>query len=219
MEIKNTQNVHQNKVCLCVYGPSGVGKTSLVGTLPGKVLMLSAEQGELSLKGKDIDYVHASSWKGIDDFIKYTGTPECQQTYDWIVIDSISEVADRCIEGCEKKYEGFKMWGAFADAMSKLIKYFRDNPHYNSLHIYQEEIKDDDMGRRNHDFCIKGSLRSKIPYFYDIVLAMRSKTKEGKTERFLQTVSSGGFTAKDRSGSLEQIEQPDLENIYKKIIS
>ena len=38
-----------------VYGGSGVGKTTLIASLPGKILILSAESGLLSLSGADID--------------------------------------------------------------------------------------------------------------------------------------------------------------------
>lgn len=225
MKIKNTKKIDQNKICFCVYGESGAGKTTLVGTLPGKVLMLSAEQGELPLKGKDVDYAPASSWQEITEFVEYTKTDECKKTYDWIVLDSVSEIGERCVEACEQKYKGesnkFALWDAYKKAMTRLIKYFRDSQDYHSLHIYQEDIREDDLGRRCKAFGLQGSLRSKVPYFYDIVLYMNVEkdSKTGKVSRKLITVDTKGAVAKDRSGALNSSEDPDVSAILKKVLN
>jgi hypothetical protein len=61
-------------------------------------------------------------------------------------------------------------------------------------------------------------LAQSIPYMFDEVLALRvEKNSEGVTERALQCDGDGIWSAKDRSGKLEQWEAPDLGAIIKKI--
>lgn len=224
MKIKNTKDVSTNKMAFCVYGPSGVGKTTLVGTLPGKVLMLSAEQGELSLKGKDVDYIHASTWKEVKEFIEFVQTDEAKKTYDWIVLDSMSELGERVLEACEEKFKGednkFKIWDTYKKELTKIIKFFRDTPDYHSLHIYQQDIREDDAGRRMTTFKVSGSLRANVPYFYDEVFYMKiDKDDKGKETRVLQTAAAPRLVAKDRSGALDEKELPDVAKILEKIVS
>lgn len=224
MNVKNTKDVSANKMAFCVYGPSGVGKTTLVGTLPGKVLMLSAEQGELSLKGKDVDYVHVTDWAGVKEFMEFVQTDEAKKKYDWIVLDSMSELGERCLEACELKFKGednkFKLWDTYKKELTKIIKFFRDTPSYHSLHIYQQDTREDDMGRRMTTFKVSGSLRASVPYFYDEVFYMCvNKNEKGKETRVVKTAPSIKVIAKDRSGALDEKEAPDMAEILNKILS
>ena len=65
MKIKTTKGASTTFLDILVYGQSGVGKTRAISTLPGKVLILSAEEGTLSLSDFDIDMVEVKTYKDV----------------------------------------------------------------------------------------------------------------------------------------------------------
>ena len=57
-EIKSTKDVvDTDGVKILFYAESGFGKTSSLGTLKGKTLLLNVENGTLVLRDKDIDVI------------------------------------------------------------------------------------------------------------------------------------------------------------------
>ena len=92
MEKKRTSQIMNNGITILVYGQSGVGKTTLIKTLPGKVLILSAEAGLLSLRDTDIEYVDIHT---MDDLTEaYTYIVSNITEYNCIVLDSLSEIGE-----------------------------------------------------------------------------------------------------------------------------
>lgn len=92
MEIKRTSQITNNGITVLVYGQSGVGKTTLIKTLPGKVLILSAEAGLLSLKDTDIEYVDIRTLDDLTEAYSYILSNITE--YNCIVLDSLSEIAE-----------------------------------------------------------------------------------------------------------------------------
>ena len=88
MEIKRTSDVTLEGITILVYGNSGVGKTSLIRTIPGRVLILSAEAGLLSLRNTDIEYVGIHSMADLSEAYSYITAHLAD--YSCIVLDSLS---------------------------------------------------------------------------------------------------------------------------------
>ena len=62
------------------------------------------------------------------------------------------------------------------------------------------------------------TLKQGVGYFFDEVMALRvEKDAEGNPTRWLQTSRDYNYEAKDRSGTLEMFESPDLSAISAKI--
>ena len=58
-----------------------------------------------------------------------------------------------------------------------------------------------------------------LPYLFDELLVLRvEKDAEGAPSRWLQTGADLQYVAKDRSGTLDQYELPDLSAIAAKIL-
>ena len=125
-----------NKFNCLVIGKPGMGKTSLLRTIPpgDRVCTLSAESGLLSVK----DMVDAGKVQGVvvESFTDFVGcyenlarNPEWQ-VYDWIFIDSLTEIATMCATQAQEKYpekkDSYNLWGEYADDMFKVIRGFRD---------------------------------------------------------------------------------------------
>ena len=141
-----------------------------------------------------------------------------------IGIDSISEIADICLEEeLELTKDGRQIYGNVLRRMRKLIKTFRDLP---GKHIYmtaRQARLQDDSGKIFYGPDMPGQkLGYMIPSWFDEVFCQRvfSKTENNKTTitRMIQTCSDGVYLAKDRSGKLDQFEAPDVGAIYSKIL-
>lgn len=205
---------------ILVHGPAGAGKTRLASTTPdhSRTLIISAEAGLLSLREFEIPVITIAS---IDDMREAYGyvVADKGETYDWVIIDSLSEIAEACLaHEKENTANGLRAYGEMADIMFRLIRRFRDIA---GVHVVftakQERISDE--GRLVYAPMLPGKQLSQgIAYLFDEVFALRAhRQDDGTIRRFLQTAHDGVYDAKDRSGALDMAEAPDLANIAKKI--
>lgn len=227
-----------NGVKMLVYSIGGYGKTMLVATLP-KPLLLSAESGLLSLTPENIARVYGKNTPGIAydipgieiksyadmlDAYNFVTTSPHAQAFESIALDSISEIAERVLT-FEKSVskDGRAAYGNMADSIATLIRQFRDLP---GKHVYfsakQDREKDEASGLMLYGPSMPGkTLTQGIDYFFDEVfnlnIAKLSPEQGGKTYRFLRTRPDPQYRAKDRSGALDEIEEPNLSKIINKI--
>lgn len=222
MSIKLTttrQAAALNGVKVCVYGAAGAGKTCLAATTGGRPIIISAEAGLLSLRGVEIPVIEVSTMADIHEAYAYLASPEGQQ-FDWICIDSISEIAE-VVLAAEKKAtkDPRAAYGALADQMHDLVRAFRDLPRNVYMSAKQDRQKDEMSGAMLYGPAMPGQrLAQQLPYMFDEMLCLRAEANpEGQIVRFLQTQPDFTRQAKDRSGALDQFEQPDLSVIAAKI--
>ena len=221
MTVNNTKNLSNDKINILVYGNAGIGKTCLIPSLP-RPIVLNAEGGLLSIMGADIPYINIRSMKDLDDAFDYLTKPDVMNTYDSICLDSISEIAEICLnEEMEKTKDGRMAYGQMGKLIEYIIRTFRD---FQGKIVYftakLDKVKDEVTGRIMWGPSMPGNVVSKdLPYQFDEVFAMRAETeaKTGAVRRFLQTSSSDNYIAKDRSGALNQFEEADLGAIIQKI--
>tara|TARA_R110000744_G_scaffold42051_3_gene95196 strand:- start:1746 stop:2411 length:666 start_codon:yes stop_codon:yes gene_type:complete len=215
IQLKSTGDIHAKGLKVLVYGQAGSGKTTLTKTLP-KPVVLSAEDGLLSLKDDNIPFVEI---KNIGDLHDAYSWLKDSDEFQSVVLDSISEIAE-VVLAHEKKVnkDGRAAYGEMDVQLSEIIRAFRDlNMHV--LMTAKLEKQQDEMGRMLYFPSLPGNKTAqKLPYFFDEVLALRiEKDEEGKTQRALMCDSDGLWLAKDRSGKLEAWETPDLGEIIAKI--
>lgn len=226
MKLKSTKDAATNGIKALVYGLSGIGKTSLAattGNLPATIIA-SAENGLLSLRGFDID---ATTIETLDDLASLwkwlTNTPE-GRSKEWLIIDSISEIAEVVLSSQKKVEINGKLvdprqaYGAMQEKMIDIIRAFRDLP-LNVVMIAKCEKAQDENGRLlNYPSTPGNKLGQALPYMFDEVWAMRiQKDAQGFEHRVIQTQPDYNWTAKDRSGALEALEAPNLADILAKI--
>jgi hypothetical protein len=142
---------------------------------------------------------------------------------DWLVIDSISEIAEVVLT--EKKKTGKDPRGAYgdmADDMMELIRQLRDIPGYNvMMTAKQTRIADGFTGITSYVPLLPGRmLTNQIPYMFDEIFALRVEPhpqNAGEYIRVLQTGRDVSYDCKDRSGMLDMFELPDISHITRKI--
>ena len=204
-----------------VHGPAGAGKTTLCSTLPGKPVIISAEGGLLSLRHFDIPVIEVKSLQDVKDAYVFITTDPSAAEFDTVALDSISEIAEVCLAYEKANNKDARMaYGALTEQMNALIRAFRDLPGKNVyFSCKQAQTKDDVTGAMLYSPSLPGAkLGQGIGYFFDLVMALRvERDTDGNVKRYLQTGRDFQYEAKDRSGSLDFYEAPDLGAIFEKI--
>ena len=218
INLKSTSDLSANGVKALVYGQAGAGKTTLSASMPHPVI-LSAEGGLLSIKDSGIPYLEISTmadlWEAYEWLTEGGGTE-----YESVVLDSISEIAEVCLNSEKKNNKDPRAaYGAMAEQMADIIRAFRDLPNKHVLMTAKVEKTQDEMGRVLYAPSMPGNKTGQsLPYFFDLVLALRvEKDAEGVSQRALLCDSDGLWLAKDRSGKLDAWEPADFSAIIDKI--
>jgi phage nucleotide-binding protein len=223
ISLKSTKDAALDGIKILVHGPAGAGKTSLCATTGAPTLIISAESGLLSLRQFDIPVVEVKSLDQLYEAYDYVANHADGQAFEWICLDSISEIAEVVLNNEKKTAKDPRQaYGALAEKMTDIIRAFRDLPGRNVyFSCKQERAKDEQSGAMLYFPSMPGNmLKQGVGYFFDEVFAMRvEKDSDGNPARWLQTSRDFNFEAKDRSGSLDMFEAPDLSAIAAKISS
>lgn len=221
MQVKNTSNLILNKSNFCIYGQSGAGKTYLASTLQN-VILVSIEGGELSLLGKQIDYV---TIEGNDCNSKLMSLKNIiielsKSNYENLYFDSLTEICGLFVESAKLQYpddkQTMKVWGYVLEKMTIFIKFCRDL-NKNTFFTCLEKTEKDEIGRRFRMPDLSGSVAHKLPAYFDFVLNLRTIEKNGEFERKLICIGDENQIAKSRSTKLQKYEEANLSMLIKKI--
>jgi phage nucleotide-binding protein len=222
INLQSTQDVHLNGVKCLVYSHAGVGKTTLIKTLPAPVI-LSAEGGLLSLADSQIPYIEIDSMDRLMEAYSWLTESEEAKSFDSIALDSLSEIAEVVLAKEKRDNKDARAaYGALQDTMARMIRAFRD---IKGKHVYFSakcEKTNDEQGRILYSPSMPGNkLPQSLPYFFDLMFALRAeKDEEGVTHRALMTDTDGLWMAKSRTtdaNRLQAYEPPDLGVIIDKL--
>jgi len=226
MAIKLTTTAQSSDFVKClVYGRAGVGKTVLSDSAPNPII-ISAEHGLLSLKDKNIPVIMIEDHSDLEEAYDFITTNKKAKEFETVVLDSISDIAEAVLAYFKKNpIDGNThpqaAYGSMADVLMPLIKQFRDLP---GKHVYfiakSKRVKDDYTGITSWLPSMPGQqLGPALPYLFDFVLPMRiGETDKGVEYRYLQTKADIQWEAKDRSGKLNTIEEPNLTKLFNKAL-
>ena len=233
MKKTNTNKIEMLKIKALLYGASGKGKTFSARTLPeGKTLIISAESGLLALSGKNYDVAEIEKWDDLKEVFKLLETPESQKRFDFVFIDSLTEINEMCKQHIVEKERPDKRgnigkvyddildmqdWGLLHAKMSKAIRGFRDLPYNIIFTCLEDSDKDERTGAVAVLPSLNGKLKSNINQYFDEVFRAVSIDTGDETGYYFLTRTTEKSLAKDRSGQLEKKESPDWTAIINKI--
>ncbi len=207
-------------VKIVVYGLAGMGKTTLCATCPNPII-LSAESGLLSLARYNLPFISITTMAELREAFSWLqSSTEARQNFQTICLDSVSEIAEIVLTNAKSKNKDGRMaYGDLIEDMTKMIKQFRDLPGY---HVYmsakQERIKDDTTGVLMNQPMMPGNkLAQAVPYLPDEVFKLDIEGTGPNSYRLLRTQPDFLNMAKDRSGVLDAVEEPNLGKIINKI--
>jgi hypothetical protein len=224
-----SQQSSSNGVKMLVYGGSGVGKTLLCATAPAPII-LSAESGLLSLSPQnqkrilgtsvDIPVIPIKTYQDLEEAYTWLTTDPHAQHFQTICLDSLTEIGEAVLANEKNLYKDMRQaYGEMIEKTIRLVKLYRDLPKHVYMSAKMQKVKDEVTGAMLFGPAMPGAkLAEQLPYFFDEVFNLNvGKDNDGRQFRYLRTDPDLQYAAKDRSGALDVIEQPNLNNIINKI--
>jgi hypothetical protein len=219
------------KIKMGIHGRSGVGKTRFALGLAKhkKVFLIFSEKSETSivrypefdLIEKNLEYVEVNSW--LDVKLAFDYVTVNQQKYDWIIIDSTTDVNKRVIEditeNSKEEVLSMRQWGQVTARMERFVRYIRDLKTSVLFICLSTADKNDMTGNVCQYPSLTGRLKEEMPAYLDIngyAYTVEDKNEPGKVQRAIQFVNTPGAIAKDRFDIL-QYEPMDMTVILKKL--
>lgn len=199
MEVFSTNDVgtvSASGVNVLLYGRAGIGKTVALGDLP-KPVIISAESGLLSLRGRDVAYVVVRS---LDELRDVFGWLRSGTDYESVGLDSLSEVCDLAFVECRRRVgsEPAKLYPELRQRVLPMLSEFRALPYHfvATAHELVRQTKREDLVM---PAVVGSKLTDDLPYIFDIVLHY---TLDDNGQRIVYTAGDHGGIAKDRTGVL-----------------
>jgi hypothetical protein len=221
MAIKITSTKeHSPFIKMLAYGDSGAGKTTLISTAP-KPIIISSESGLLSISHFDIPVIKINNYADLIEAYEYVTSEEAIGLYQTVCVDSITDVAETILSEYKAvDKDPRKSYGQMADDIMMMVRAFRD---LEGFHVYMTakmaRIEDSNTGICAYRPSFPGQqLNMNMPYFFDELVQIGIGEDESGTYRFLRCNPSVTHVAKDRSGKLDEFEEPDLTKLFQKII-
>jgi phage nucleotide-binding protein len=217
-----SQAAQLHGVKILTYGKAGMGKTTLCATAPTPII-LSAEAGLLSLRGHEIPVIEIKTIEDLQEAYQWATESAEAAHFETVCLDSLSEIAEVVLLNAKRVTKDPRQaYGALIEKMGNTVRAFRD---LSGKHVYmsakQESVKDETAGTTLYGPSMPGAkLGGQLPYLFDEVFRLNiGRTPDGVEYRYLQTRPDFQSDAKDRSGSLDAMEQADLTAIINKILN
>lgn len=217
-----------------IYGESGVGKTTLVGSadeIPEmrKILVLDIEGGLLSIKDKypNVDSVRIKSWTDMQRV--YDALYAGEHGYNTVIIDSLTETQKMSMDQIMRKLideheerdgdvPGIREWNINIEQTRKFVRAFRDLPMTTLFTALSRVDKNSMTGVTRTKPSLSGKVADEVAAFLDIVSYLYVKEHDGENKRMLLCGSTPTTVAKDRTGKLDQVlMNPTMSMIWKAV--
>lgn len=220
--IRYTSDVATNGINTMVYGLAGTGKTRLLATAPHP-LIISAENGLLSLKKLNVPYIQIGSMAELIAVYNLIVSGDSRMAAFWtICLDSVSEIAEAVLAyEMATNTNGQRAYGEMASQVMDQLRKFRDIPNRHIVFIAKQgRFVDQATGMALWGPLMPGKqLDQQLPYLFDEVLQLNNYTDpaNGNVIEWLRTRRDNQNEAKDRSGLLFPAEPANLAAIFQKI--
>lgn len=219
------------KVGCAIYGRGGVGKTSLLRTMPGKGLVLDIPQVE----GGTVVLADASDRIDVMPIIRFEEFQEAydflasgKHDYQWVAIDSLTAahilakrktVKDRPLDADPMMLEQ-RDWGKIGELMGTMILLYRSLPLH-VIFIAQERTRDSGGVSEMQPDISPATLQALLPSMYLVGRLYTAEVDVGgevKIERRLRVGPSDRYMTKVRAMPGRDlpaiIRDPNLKNIF-----
>ncbi len=210
------------------FGKPGSGKSPLcVGTAPNPCVLM-CEPGFLSLKGSNVPTYAAFNPARIAEFFAWAKGSAETRKYDTFIIDSASQAAEIIVDaelgGSSKagnQAHGQQAYGKMSRVMMEYMTqlYFMPQKHIILICKLQNQEVNQGASIYRRPYFPGKELNVRIPHLFDLIVEMGLFNVPGVTPspvRAVRTKEHFDAMARDRSGKLDEYEQPDFKKIIAK---
>ena len=203
MRILKAAELEREKVTAFIYAPPGMGKTTLLGSLPGKTLIIDVDRGTSVLRGKEnIDIVQLS--ESLIELREVLTMLQTKCEYDNVCIDSLSELERGMLTvyGREGKNDGVPELAHYNRSQFKIMDYCRlfralpANILFTAWETVGEIIQPTGEKYSQSRPMLSGKTSDSVCGLCDIVGRITISPKDG--ERYVWMEGSQTVVAKDR---------------------
>lgn len=203
MESFKISELEETKKSVVLYAPSGHGKTTALGMLKGKTLIIDIERGTSVLRGSENDITVIRLSNDLTDLGKILDKLEVKNDFDNICIDSLSELEKSMLTvlGRTGKNNSAPELSHYNVVSFKLIDYCRrfraldSNVIFTGWEQLVEHVNLDGSKYTKAKIMLSGKTSETITGLCDIVGRLEI---DDKGDRFINLTASATVTAKDR---------------------
>lgn len=203
MQILKAAELQDEKVTALFYAPPGMGKTTLLGSLSGKTLIVDVDRGTRVLKGKEnVDIVRLS--EDLSDLPEILRELQASCPYDNVCIDSLSELERGMLTyfGRVGKNDGVPEMGHYQKVDFKIMDYCRQfrglpcNIVFTAWEYLAEVIAVSGEKYTQARPMLRDKTVNNVCGLCDVVGQVIVSTKDG--ERYVRLEGTNTVVAKDR---------------------
>lgn len=234
MDLSNLKPISEESPPLkvCLYAPSGAGKTVLAAGAP-KPLLLDVEKGSRSLLNhrdvEDTRVFPVGNFSQVEDVVwEFREKPELADQYETIIVDTMTELQAMNLSAIlAEKHRKDSSRNAYTaqmidykentEILRRLVVALCDLPVNVVLVCHATEVKDESDGRIYIRPAMTPKLAQTVKGLMDIQAYLETEVdNNGKATRTLRTQPGARIDAKSRIGHLPAIiENPTFEMLMK----
>lgn len=204
-----------------LYGPPGIGKTPVALTAKNPVALI-CEPGLMSVrKITNIPAYYADTPQKLDEFFTwFFQKPKERNQFQTLVVDSISQMAEIYLKKeLKEQSHGLKAYGNMSTKMMEWLEALFYLPNFDVILIAKQQSPEEGKTSKHRPYFPGNELNIKVPHLFDQVLHFSEAQIPGVGKvPAIRTKSSFDVMARDRSGNLDEFEQPNMTAIAEKIM-
>lgn len=220
IKLEDTGDMKFSRGAGVIYGPSGIGKTRLAITYP--CLVVNTERGLLSLRKERVKKVDIFSREAMDELLTalYSDKRNEWNSFNSYHVDSISDFGEVILgHNKAKNKNGQAAYGQTNDTVMMYFRAWRDLPNRNVTFIAKETNYNELGVVKMRPSMPDKYLTEQLPYMFDFILHYTHFIHtDGNRYAGLHCRADFQTTAKDRSGVLDEWEEPNLSLLYNKML-